>query len=109
MLDLLDYRRRVTDFSAWCARQWRSCRLDSFSSAKDDIFRTHPQSALDDEQKAAFTGLKYYPYDPAFRVVGKVSYDVEPEILDIELEDDGHLRMRRFGKVTFTVPTVREQ
>ncbi len=96
MLDLLDYRRRVTDlFRMVREADGDPAAWTAFHAAKDAIFRTHPQSALDEGQKAAFTGLKYYPYDPAFRVIGQVSYDVEPEILDIELEDDGHLRMRR--------------
>jgi uncharacterized protein len=106
MLDLLDYRRRVTnlyrlvreangDPAAWTA----------FHLAKDALFREHPQSALDSAQKAAFSGLKYYGYAPAFRVTALVDTDVEPETLDVELGDDGHFTMRRFGKVTFTLPS----
>jgi uncharacterized protein len=106
MLDLLDYRRRVTnlyhtvreangDPAAWAA----------FHLAKDALFRTHPQSALDAAQKAAFTGLNYFPYDPAFRVSARVDSAVEPETFDIELGDDGHFSIGRFGQVTFTLPT----
>ncbi len=106
MLDLLDYRRRVTNlYRTIREANGDPAAWEAFHAAKNEIFRTHPQSALDDEQKTEFTGLKYFDYDPAFHVTARVNRDVEPKILDIELEDDGHLRMRRFGQVTFTVPT----
>jgi uncharacterized protein len=106
MLNLLDYRRHVNDLyravrqangdpSAWA----------TFHRAKDDLFRSHPQSALDGAQKAVFTGLKYYDYDAAFRVVARVNTAVEPETLDIELGDDGHFSMNRFAQATLTLPT----
>jgi len=106
MLDLLDYRHKVFEL-------YRDIRdagddptgRDHFQRVKDDIFRTHPQSALNDEQKAAFTGLNYYVYDPAYRVTAQVDLNIEPEVLTVELEGDGRLSYRRFGQVTFTVPT----
>ena len=52
MLDLLDYRRKVFEL-------YRDIRTagddpagrDNFQCVKDELFRTHPQSALDAEQK----------------------------------------------------------
>jgi uncharacterized protein len=106
MLDLLDYRRRVTDlYRAVREANGDPAAWTAFHAAKDDLFRSHPQSALDDAQKTAFSGLKYFSYDPAFRVIAHVDSAVEPEILDIELGDDGHFSMQRFGQVTFTLPT----
>ncbi len=106
MLDLLDYRHRVFELY----RDIRALGDDpigrvKFQQVKDEIFRTHPQSALNDEQKATFTGLQYYDYDPAYRVTAQVDLNVEPETLVIELEDDGRFSYRRFGQVTFTLPT----
>ena len=106
MLDLLDYRRRVTamyrdvreagDHPAACA---------DFRRAKDRLFHTHPQSALDSAQKAAFDGLRYYDYDPACRAIAALDPAVEPEVLHVELEEDGDFDYRRIGRVTFTLPT----
>ena len=106
MLDLLDYRHKIFElYRDIRATENASAGRDHFQRIKDEIFRTHPQSALNDEQKAAFTGLNYYDYDPAYRVAAKVDLNVEPETLVIELEGDGRFSYRRFGQVTFTVPT----
>ncbi len=105
MLDLLDYRRRVHELylGVRTAGTDPSGR-DHFQQVRDHLFRTHTQSALNDEQKASFTGLYYYDYDPAYRVTAKVDLNVEPETLVIELEGDGRFSYRRFGQVTFTTP-----
>ena len=66
-LDLVDYRRRVAESyarvraagageEAWLA--WREDR--------DGLFRTHPQTPLDDT--GAFRPLPYFPYDRRWRV-----------------------------------------
>lgn len=106
MLDLLDYRRRVfelyrdvraagDDPAAW--QRWRQVR--------DDLFHNHPQSALDDAQKTVFTGLKYYPYRPAFRVVARIDYAVEDRVYEGDMGADGHVAYRRFAQVQFKLPT----
>ena len=106
MLDLLDYRRRVFELyqtvrsadnpaAAWTL--WRN--------ARDDLFRHHPQSALDEAQKASFAGLPYYDYDPAFRVIAPVDDKVEAIEHAGEIGDDGHIAYRRFGRVKFDLPT----
>lgn len=106
MLDLLDYRRRVAALyqvvrtmddpeRAW--GHWRQVR--------DDLFGNHPQSALDETQKAGFGGLLYYDYDPAFRVRAQVDTDIEETVYEGEIGDDGHLAYRRFARVSFELPT----
>jgi uncharacterized protein (DUF1684 family) len=107
LLDLLDYRRRVaamyrlvreggTDSAQACAH---------FRRVRDYLFRTHPQSPLDDTQKAVFQGLQYYDYDPTFRVVTRLDSDVEPVTYRIELGEDGLVALRQFGRVSFELPT----
>ncbi|HVU77586.1 MAG TPA: DUF1684 domain-containing protein [Gaiellaceae bacterium] len=72
-LDLLDWKRRVFALyaeirasddpeAAW--RRWREVR--------DELFATHPQTPLPPEARARFTGLPYFDYDPALRVVAEV-------------------------------------
>lgn len=106
MLDLLDYRHQVFDLY----RTLRDANGDPsacsiFRQTRDVLFRTHPQSALDTAQKAAFNGLRYFDYDPAYRVIAYVNREVEPITLDYELGEDGHLRCTRFGQVQFTLPS----
>jgi uncharacterized protein (DUF1684 family) len=69
------------------------------------LFRAHPQSALDDAQKAAFRGLRYYPYNPAYRVVTEIDTSVEPIAYEDDLDGDGHIVIRQFGQVAFELPT----
>jgi uncharacterized protein len=71
---------------------------------RDTLFRSHPQSALSNEQKAAFYRLRYYDYDPALRFLLPVDPIAGSEVLEVELDQSGLLWMRRFGKVR--VPIV---
>lgn len=110
MLDLLDYRRRVAEMYAFI----RSHGTDSpaayarFVETRDNLFKTHPQSALLPEQKPDFTGLKYFDYDPAFRVVASVIPLAEEKrtcyLIDLGENSDGQFTMTRFARVAFDLP-----
>ncbi len=105
MLDLLDYRRQVAENYHRVREQGTTNAYEDFRRARDTLFRSHPQSALDDAQKAAFQGLRYASYDPAYRVMAKVDSDVEPMVYEFDLEGDGHTVIRQFGQVSFDLPT----
>ncbi len=106
MLDLLDYRRRMSQlYQTVREANGDPTACAAFRSERDDLFHTHSQSALDTAQKAAFTGLPYYAYDPAYRVIARVNSDVEPETLYVELGEDGNFAYRRIGRATFELPT----
>src|SRR5688572_10446352 len=106
MLDLLDYRRRVTAMYA----SIRVAGINApesfalFRATRDELFARHPQSALDATQKQSFTHLNYYAYNPAYRVLAEV------ELLDAPLEyetdggDDGAVKIRQIGQVIFELP-----
>jgi uncharacterized protein (DUF1684 family) len=104
-VDLLDYRRSVAALYAAVrqggrdpAESWRQFRAE-----RDALFRTHPQSALSEEQKRGFAGLRYYDYSPALRFLLPIDADVEPAIFEIALEHDGVVRIQRFGRIRFHV------
>jgi uncharacterized protein (DUF1684 family) len=42
--------------------------LDAFRAEKDEFFRSDPQSPLTATQKKDFTGLNYFPENPALRL-----------------------------------------
>ena len=105
MLELLDYRRRVHELYRAVRLQGTPNAYDFFRRERDALFASHPQSALDAAHKVSFSGLRYYPYDPAYRVVAVLDYDVEPVTFDYDLGDDGRLTMRQFAQVTFELPT----
>jgi uncharacterized protein (DUF1684 family) len=60
---------------------------------------------LDEQQKAAFQGLEYFDYNPAFRVVARVDTCVDPTSYELNLGEDGPVTLRQLGRVSFQVPT----
>jgi uncharacterized protein len=54
-------------------------------------------------QKASFHGLEYFEYDPALRFAMPLETDVEPDVLEFQLSEDGLVRAERFGRVRFTI------
>lgn len=104
-LELLDYRRIV-------ARSYAHLRQDdvparerfaAFRAAKDELFRDHPASPLDAAQRRDFRGLPYHPHDRAWRVRADFEEEREASVREVDLGDDGLLRMRRVGWATFTL------
>ena len=72
-LDLYDYRLRVA--AMFRERSESLLHGDSereslvrFRAARDELFRTHPQSALTHADRANFAGLRYFPFDETARV-----------------------------------------
>lgn len=102
-LDLWDYRRRVHDRYLLARRggpgeetwlEWRQ--------ARDELFASHSQSAVDPEDRAAFGGIPYFPYDPNWRL----EVEAEPakaKRVAIGHGGDGQTGFRRFGQVRFVV------
>lgn len=99
--ELLDYRRTVAEMYARVRSEEKDFagRCGRFRDERNVLFAGHPQSPLPAEDKSGFDGLEYFDYDPALRHVLPVEHDVEPDTLEIELQDDGLLRLRRFGRV----------
>jgi uncharacterized protein (DUF1684 family) len=118
-LELADWRRRVA--ALWQAWREQSAApgdpaqaTDAFRTAKNDLFMRHPQSPLLPEDRAAFRGLEYWPYDPAWRMV--VSLEPDPADaagphgnviagpLDLPSSGLGGIPFRRIGHVRLTGP-----
>lgn len=103
--DLMDYRRRVSGLYAWLRASELSpeARWLEFRRRRELLFARHSQSALSEDQKAKFTGLRYFPYNPSLRLALEVETQVDSEIWEVQLEEEGSTRMRRFGKIHFQV------
>ena len=99
-LDLLGWKREVFALyrrvrelepeAAW--REWRAGR--------DRLFATHPQSPLGADALAGFEALRFFPYDPAFRVTGTV-VATDPAVREIDSSTGERIRFRQFGLVEF--------
>jgi uncharacterized protein (DUF1684 family) len=104
-LDLADYRRKVhAIYSAVRDRRITpEQRWSYWVAARDELLGHHPQSALSEEQRANFTKLAYYPYDPALRFAVDVDTEVELEMFEIPLQADGAFRMQRLARLRFAI------
>ena len=96
--ELWDWRRRVAALygavrqtpdphAAWQA--WRRGR--------DELFRDHPQSPLDDADRVHFRTLPYFPYDPALRFEVTLRGASGPPWI-MEAGADGTTRLQSFAK-----------
>lgn len=74
-----------------------------FRARRDALFKCHPQTPLSEAQRASFVSLPYFPYDPAWRVVGTIDSTVQKETFIIHLLADGEFRYTRIARVHFNV------
>jgi len=93
-LDLADWRRRVGD-------AYRLPSLEAWRAARDRLFRDHPQSPIPPDDRASFSGLRWFPPDPAYRVPARLlPADGAPVEIDTG-GDDGVIGYRRIGSLHF--------
>jgi uncharacterized protein (DUF1684 family) len=98
-LDLVDWRRRVGDLYRFKGPD----ALRRFRNGRDELFRTHPQSPIEPEEKPSFAGCHYFDPDPAYRVTARLEPGDASELLIDTGGDDGAVRYRRIGKLVFTL------
>ncbi len=96
-LDLVDWRRRVGDLY----RINGPDALRRFRQGRDELFRTHPQSPIEPDERAGFAGLRYFAADPAFRVAARLEPGDGSELEIDTGGDDGAVRYRRIGRLRF--------
>jgi uncharacterized protein (DUF1684 family) len=101
VLTLLDWKRRVfalyesvrsaTDpEEAWGL--WRDTR--------DELFRSHPQSPLPEQDRRGFAGLHYFDYEPRLRVLADIAA-AEEELRPIGASGKRSVLFRRFAVASF--------
>ncbi len=110
-LDLYDYRSRV---AAHYRQQARALQigeepaqvLQRFRAQRDELFATHPQSALDEGQKNTFQGLNYFPYNPAMRFVVPIDTHVAPNRQETVMNAAERMSITTVGRLTFTIDST---
>ena len=107
-LTLLDWRRRVAALYA-AAREDATAEpagvLACFRAGKDRLFADHPDSPLPAADRAAFTGLPYWPYDPALRFELEVE-PAEAERLTAVSSTGEPYPLDRIGRVSLPMGTL---
>jgi len=101
-LSLLDYRRRVAAVYADVRGADPESARARWQTARDELFRTHPQSPFSPEARAHFSPLAYYPYDPALRFSLPVM-PVDGPTIGLAHSGEGATRAHPFGRVAFEV------
>lgn len=102
-LDLLDYRRRVHEMYATVRLRSddREAAHREFVRTRERLLAEHAQSPLSADQKAAFTGLSYYEYDPDWCCLAELDFEIEAADLQFDLEEDGPVSMHRIARAHF--------
>ena len=96
-LDLVDWRRRVGDLYRITGHD----AVQRFRRGRDELFRTHPQSPIEPDERKAFGGLHYFDLDASFRVHAKLEPGDGSELVIDTGGEDGAVRYRRAGKLMF--------
>ncbi len=76
--------------------------LEAERAEKDSFFRRSPYSPLEQEDRLTFTGLNYYPPDPAYRFILPLQA-AEPEPLTFQTSTGDERVYNRIGTVEFEV------
>ena len=103
LIDLVDWRRRVGDLY----RLGGPDAMAEFRSGRDLLFKHHPQSPIEVEERAAFTGLKYFELDPTYRVQARLEPGPGDELLIDTGGADGAIRFRRAANLVFELAGQR--
>lgn len=98
-LDLVDWRRRVGDLYRFNDPD----ALERFRSARDQLFRSHPQSPIEPDERGSFQGLRYFDPDPSYRVNATLQPGDGTELVIETGGEDGSIRYRRAGILVFTL------
>jgi hypothetical protein len=105
---LLDYRRRMEALyrevreiaaadPAKAHEHWRKVR--------DELFGTHPQSAIAPEERASFTGLRYFPYDAKYRFTAPLVEEIG-ERFEVQTSTGEAMWLLPIGRVKIPVGTL---
>ncbi|MEA3457689.1 MAG: DUF1684 domain-containing protein [Candidatus Thermoplasmatota archaeon] len=73
---------------------------------KDRFFKNHPQSPLPQNHKETFSGLSYYPVDPALQFILSLKEHENKETIRIEDSKGGIQSFLRWGQFTFQINDV---
>lgn len=77
--------------------------LDLWRQQKDDFFKRHPQSPIPLSQRAAFTGLTYYPANPALDLTLEAEEFSRKEQILMQTSTGDVRPYLRWGQVHFQV------
>jgi uncharacterized protein (DUF1684 family) len=99
-LELLDWKRRVFALYAEVRASDPVAGWERWRAVRDELFRTHPQSPVPEDQRASYPGVPCFPYDASLRVLASVD-PVEPGETQIGSSGEETIAFRRFAVARF--------
>lgn len=100
---------RVRGTSAQAPAPDRETAWRRFRDERDRLFKEHPQTPLDTNQRDAFQALQYFPYDMSARVSGTIIAVDTPETRSTSLPDEGLFRYTKVSRVQFVYKEHKAQ
>jgi uncharacterized protein (DUF1684 family) len=97
LIDLVDWRRRVGDLY----RIGGPDAIHEFRLRRNELFKTHPQSPVEPDERQGFTGLKYFEPDPRYRVRARLEDGPDDELVIETGGADGAINFRRAARLVF--------
>lgn len=107
-LTLLDWRRRVAALYADVRAKLPHDAADAHArwrAGRDELFKSHPQSALPEPERARFRGLPYFDYERRFALSGRVR-PLPEERYDVATSTEGVIPFVRFGAIDLEIGTL---
>jgi uncharacterized protein (DUF1684 family) len=96
--ELWDWRRRIADlYAAIRANADPEAAWRHWSETRSVLFRTHPQSPIEDGSRDGYQGPSLFPYDPAFRFEVDLSA-ATGETLLLPAGEDGGVALEPFAR-----------
>lgn len=80
--------------------------LDDYRAAKDDFFREDRDSPLFTSQRERFTGLRYFPENPALRLRVPLDRSIDLGVFEIGTSMGDRQAYYRLGRVVFEIGGV---
>ncbi len=106
VLSLLDWKRAI--FGLYQEVRAESDPLagwQRWKQVRDELFRSHPQSALPEGERGDFAGLSYFDYAPALRVTAALE-DAEPQTYQIPTSAHEPMVFERIGFLRFQLAGI---
>jgi hypothetical protein len=100
-VDLWDWRRRVSDLYGLVRSAEPEAGWWAWRNERDRLFADHPQSPLPAAERAGFTGISYFDYSPAMRVLAEVTSAPEPTPFGLPHSGNGTTDALAFGIAVF--------
>lgn len=110
-LDLYDFRVKTKELDLRKNESLKENKdpigtIENYRKEKDILFKTHPQSALDEKQRSNFDGLKYFPYNQDLIFDAEIDLDFEENTLRFDNDIGEKMDLVKAGVVKFKVKDV---